>query len=196
MKDLISSGTRGQFRDLMTNSTLAAIRSAFQDEGFAPNPDTRYDDTSSRRTATQEYLESVAWSDPDHVARACRAFERLLIDWDDDEPHLKSFYSALRRDGCTFDPHGMITPPVGNGSLRPLKSMASLTDPSAIQEQLDRIQRAIIDDPAQAIGSAKELIESTAKVVLVERGHPVNDKDDLPALARAAQDALGCTRRL
>jgi hypothetical protein len=85
----------------------------------------------------------------------------------------------------------MITPPTGHGSLRPLKSMATLTDPTAIQEQLDRIQRAIIDDPAQAIGSAKELIESTAKVVLVERGRPVNEKDDLPALARAAQDALG-----
>jgi hypothetical protein len=105
MKDLISSSTRGQFRDLMTNSTVGAIRSAFQDEGFAPNPNTRYDDTSERRTATQEYLESVAWSDPDHVARACRVFERLLIGWAD-SPHLQRFYSHLRRDGCTLDPTG------------------------------------------------------------------------------------------
>lgn len=72
-----------------------------------------------------------------------------------------------------------------------LASLATLTDPSAIQEQLDRIQRAIIDDPALAIGSAKELVESTAKVVLIERGRTVNEKDDLPALARAAQEALG-----
>lgn len=72
-----------------------------------------------------------------------------------------------------------------------MPSLATLTDPSAIQEQLDRIQRAIIDDPALAIGSAKELVESTAKVVLIERGRTVNEKDDLPALARAAQEALG-----
>lgn len=55
----------------------------------------------------------------------------------------------------------------------------------------DSPYRAIIDDPALAIGSGKELVESTAKVVLIERGRPVNEKDDLPALTRAAQEALG-----
>jgi hypothetical protein len=40
------------------------------------------------------------------------------------------------------------------------------------------------------VGSAKELIESTAEVVLKERGQPVDDKDDLAALVRRAQQAL------
>ena len=192
MRELISTSTRGLFRSLMTDSTVGAISSAFQDEGFAPNPDCTYDDSSVRRTTTQERLESVSWTDPGHVARACRVFERLLIDWQD-VPYLQRFYDSLRRDGCSVDHPGtgLITPPTDNGSVRPLRSLATLTDPSAIQEQLDRIQRAIIDDPALAIGSAKELAESTAKVVLIERGRPVNDKDDLPALARAAQEALG-----
>jgi abortive infection Abi-like protein len=70
-------------------------------------------------------------------------------------------------------------------------AIAKLRDPAAIQEQLGRIQRAIMDDPALAIGSAKELVESTAKVVLLERGLPVNDKDDMPALVAQAQLALG-----
>jgi Abortive infection C-terminus len=35
------------------------------------------------------------------------------------------------------------------------------------------------------------LIESTAKTVLQERGFEVGDKDDLPALVREAQEALG-----
>jgi len=51
-------------------------------------------------------------------------------------------------------------------------------------------QGAIGDDPAQAVGSAKELIESTAKTVLIERGQPVNDKDDIAALIRKAQQSL------
>jgi hypothetical protein len=42
-----------------------------------------------------------------------------------------------------------------------------------------------------AIGTAKELIESTAKTVLQERGLGINDKDDLPALVKQAQEALG-----
>ena len=150
MKDLISPSTRGQFRQLMTDSTIAAISAAFHDAGFAPNPDCTYDDSSVRRTATQEYLEAV-----------------------------------------DYPGTGIITSPADHSPLRPLRALATLTDPTAIQEQLDRIQRAVIDDPALAIGSAKELIESTAKCVLIERGRPVNDKDDLPALARAAQEALG-----
>jgi hypothetical protein len=37
----------------MTNSTVGAIATAFQDEGFAPNPDSRYEDSSSRRSTAQ-----------------------------------------------------------------------------------------------------------------------------------------------
>jgi hypothetical protein len=191
VKDLIGTSTRGLFRNLMTDSTVGAITGAFHDEGFPPNPDCAYSDSSVRRLETQARLESVDWTDPGHVARACRVFEQLLLGWPDGT-YLDRFYASLRRDGCTVDypGTGLITPPADLG-MQPMRSLATLSDPTAIQEQLDRIQRAIIDDPALAIGSAKELVESTAKVVLLERGRTVNDKDDLPALARAAQDALG-----
>jgi len=66
-----------------------------------------------------------------------------------------------------------------------------VADPSAIREQLDHMRRAVSDDPALAVGSAKELIESTAKVVLVELGHVVDEKAALPELARSCQLALG-----
>ncbi|MGH3800847.1 MAG: abortive infection family protein [Pseudonocardiaceae bacterium] len=72
----------------------------------------------------------------------------------------------------------------------PQASLENLREPAAIQEQLRRIQRAINDDPALAVGSAKELIESTAKVVLIERGHAVDERADLPALVKEAQQAL------
>jgi hypothetical protein len=95
MKDLISSSTHGQFRDLMTDSTVGAIGSAFRDEGFAPNPDTSTATPASAAPPPRNTLDSVAWSDPGHVARACRVFERLLTDWSDG-PYLQRFYSALR----------------------------------------------------------------------------------------------------
>lgn len=72
----------------------------------------------------------------------------------------------------------------------PDRSISALRDPAAIQEQIGRIQRAIVDDPPLAVGSAKELVESTAKAVLLERGLAVDDKDDLPALVSKAQRAL------
>lgn len=99
------------------------------------------------------------------------------------------FLSSLRRDGYVLDEETGHLLPIG--PRLPNIALSDLKDPSAIREHLDRIQRAVIDDPALAIGSAKELIESTAKVVLIERGLPVNDKDDVPALIRQAQQALG-----
>lgn len=80
----------------------------------------------------------------------------------------------------------------GTRTNQPVNSIASLSnlrDPAAIQEQLRRIQRAINDDPALAVGSAKELIESAVKVVLIERGQAVDDEADL-SLVEGAQQAL------
>ena len=178
--------TRGLFRDLMTGSTFGAISAAFQDEGFAPNPDCTYEDTSVRRRRTQEYLESVNWTDPGHVARALRVFERLMedfeVEWTD------KVNRSLRQDGFVVNGNGAIVP--SGPQLLPL-SLSNLTDPAAILEQLERIRRAVFDDPPLAVGSAKELVESTAKVVLRERGLVVDDTDDVPALVSKAQRALG-----
>ena len=69
--------------------------------------------------------------------------------------------------------------------------IASLRNPAAIREQLARLARTAQSDPPLAIGTAKELIESTAKTVLEMRELEVNDKDDLPALVKQAQEALG-----
>jgi hypothetical protein len=47
------------------------------------------------------------------------------------------------------------------------------------------------DNPEQVIGSAKELIGSTAKLVLDQRGVAYSNNDDVTALIRRAQEALG-----
>ncbi|WP_461001709.1 abortive infection family protein [Streptomonospora sediminis] len=187
MTELIGRTTRGIFRDLMTGTTVGEIGAAFQDEGFAPNPDCSYEDSSIRRITTQTYLESVDWRDPNHVSRVLRVFDRLLDDYPLGELPQK-FWKSLRRDGYTQDREsGQIK---SIGPQFSTENLSGLKDSAAIREQLDRIQRALSDDPALAIGGAKELIESTAKVVLLERDKPVNTRDDLPALVRKAQDAL------
>jgi hypothetical protein len=192
-RPLVSSGARGAFRTLVTNSSVGAIATAFQDEGFAPNPDSRYEDSSSRRSTAQAYLESVDWTDHAHVERALRAFERLLLglrpDTGSSSLEWDQFVRAMKRDKHEVDGDGQIislvpAPRLAEGAL------AGLSDATAIREQLDRIGRSVNDDPALAVGSAKELIESTAKVVLSERGEPVDARDDIQDLIRRAQHAL------
>lgn len=81
--------------------------------------------------------------------------------------------------------------PLRHGVLRlPTWSLNAVSDPTAIVELLDRIRGALPQDPAQAIGAAKELIESTAKLVLIERKQEVPAGREISALVSRAADAL------
>ncbi len=50
------------------------------------------------------------------------------------------------------------------------EDLSALSDPGAIEDHLRRIQSSVATDPAHAIGAAKELVESTAKLVLNRPG--------------------------
>ncbi|WP_234709551.1 abortive infection family protein [Mycolicibacterium cosmeticum] len=60
----------------------------------------------------------------------------------------------------------------------------------ALDEQLERLLRAE-DDPALAIGSAKDLLEAIAKFVLDELDWPHSEKDDFSKLWYFARERLG-----
>lgn len=189
-RELVSRRTRTAFRELGAGFVLREIDDLWQDEGFAPSLDTQ-DLSGERRTRYQSYLDSVDWTDPNHVGRALRAFERTA---GRSEPNLTLRFEALatiQQDGYAVVDEGLRV------TLRPRSlelrdgALAALSDPAAVHEGLERITRAVEDgDYAQAIGSSKELVESTAKLVLRECGLPVNDKDDLPQLVAQAQLAL------
>lgn len=170
----------------MTDSTVGEIEQAFYDEGFQPVSDPSYQDSGARRTRTQEYLHGIDWSDQAEVSRALRVFERLLHGFS--EESLSQLRRSLRRDGYELSERGdiePIDPRLSDGAL------SNLRDASAILDHLRRIQRGLVEDPAQVIGSAKELIESTAKLVLQERDCSFGEDDKLPALINRAQEALG-----
>jgi hypothetical protein len=116
------------------------------------------------------------------VTRALRVFGRLMHGHE--SPYAEQLRHSLRRDGYVTDPDsGHI---MSAGPMFAAGTLAGLKDASAIREQLDASRARSL-----AMGSAKELIESTAKAVLAERGLPVSDKADLPELVRQAQQAFG-----
>lgn len=188
--DLVSRATRRAFRELVTSSTrLLEIDGMWQDEGFAPGPDN--EEPGQRRSRYQSYLDAVDWTHKPQVARALRVFEMTAQGISAE--HTKKAFDLLRHDGYEVSNDGRITggPPVSASPMRE-QPLANLGEAVAIREHLDRIGRALEnEDPAQAIGSAKELVESTAKVVLSKLGEPVNEKDSLPALVSQASRALG-----
>jgi hypothetical protein len=200
MPEMINSRVRVAIRGLMSNTLLREIDEMWQDEGFAPSPEPIEPPLGGERvTRFQEYLNAVDWTDTGHVTRALRVFEVALeplfkpLEGSELTPwqtgQLDRVRKLLDRDGYTLTEDGKIVGgPVAviAGSL-----LSGLTDPEVIHEHLERITAALErDDPAQVIGSAKELVESTAKIVLRQCGHPVDEKDDLPALVAQAQQAL------
>jgi hypothetical protein len=180
----------------MSGTVLREIDEMWQDELFAP-PQEREPVGGERVTHFQRYIDRVDWTDPNHVTRALRVFEvaiRHLFDhpdrpnWDPSE-NIERLRRLFARDGYTIDHEGRISggPPI----VLEHEHLSDLRDATVIFEHLDRIDHAVTrDDPALAIGSAKELVESTAKVVLSERSVPFDNSADLPKLVRMAEEAL------
>lgn len=75
-------------------------------------------------------------------------------------------------------------------NLDHLKSTATAFDAKHLAEQIRRIENSINNDPALAIGTAKELIETCCKTILAERGKPVLGTPDIPALTKATLKEL------
>ncbi|UGT70795.1 abortive infection family protein [Nocardia gipuzkoensis] len=195
--ELVNKRTREAVRDQMSGTVLREVDEMWQDELFAPPEQDPEPVGGERVTRFQGYLDQVDWTDPGQVSRALRVFEVALRhlfhhpwapDWDPSE-NIERLRRLFARDGYTFDNQGRITggPPI---VLR-REDLGDLRDATVIFEHLDRIDHAVSrDDPALAIGSAKELVESTAKLVLRERGVPFDSGHDLPKLARMAEEAL------
>ena len=78
----------------------------------------------------------------------------------------------------------------GQVNLDHLKSTASSFDAKHLAEQIRRIENSINDDPALAIGTAKELVETCCKTILSERGKPVTGTPDIPKLTKATLKEL------
>ncbi|WP_176218360.1 abortive infection family protein [Saccharomonospora piscinae] len=180
----------------MSGTTLREIDEMWQDEYFPPAEDPE-PVGGQRVTRFQGYLDQVDWTDEGHVSRAVRVFEvalRFLFKIPDN-PHwdpsnnIQRIRKLLARDGYELTTNGRI---VGSPTIVVTdRLLSNLKDPLVIQDHLSRIATAIErDDPAQVIGSAKELVESTAKVVLRETGHDFTENTKLPDLVRRAQEAL------
>jgi len=73
--------------------------------------------------------------------------------------------------------------------LEEIERAGEIHDVVELNQQIARIRRSIPDDPALAVGSAKELLETVMKTILAEYGCST-DSDDIPALLKRVQKVL------
>ena len=72
----------------------------------------------------------------------------------------------------------------GTVTLDDLKKTAVTFDAKHLSEQIRRIEQSIETDPALAIGTAKELVETACKTILAERGKAVSGTPDIALLTK------------
>ncbi|MFD3941780.1 abortive infection family protein [Streptomyces sp. NPDC058579] len=193
-RELVSPATRNAFRSLATDLTVRIVAELWEDHGFAPIPpeELKYEDPGQRRTMFMLYAEGVDWSDPDHVRRALLVFEDFIRAYrepgqQDTPKWWEDIRVRLERDGFALDESGKIlwaAPPVL------VRDLSSLSDPSGITIELERIRRDLTTDPPGAIGAAKQLIEATAKTALRELAIEIDNNAALPSLISTVQKSL------
>lgn len=116
------------------------------------------------------------------------------------------FNRQLRPDGYVLAPASYISgKPIYAGSritashspatALSLPTRTLLEDHAALLDHLDAIDRDIKTDPAGAIASAKELVETMYKLILDKRRVEYSTKDDLPGLYKKVAGELGLDKK-
>lgn len=105
--------------------------------------------------------------------------------------HFEHITRYLKRDGFIYE-DGKIQAVGSSLPLEKLEDLAGSLDIPSLTRQIQRITDAVEEDPSLAIGTAKELTETTCKTILAERGLPY-DHLDLVKLVGAVRKELKLT---
>lgn len=118
---------------------------------------------------------------------------KLRTFWEDEPDHIVGKV-LLQLDEIVSDPQGQGIANrllVGAISFDDLAQNADSFGATQIQQQIKRMEQSIEPDPALAIGTAKDLIETCCKTILAERGIPLPQKSpDISDLTKAVMREL------
>ena len=156
--------------------------------------------SGERRSLVEEYYASINWSDLSDVRKILNVYQDTLNDIDEelgDNTGIDSYLEkartrlikCLKRDGYEYV-GGRIRPSGQAVILDSFDSSTKSYDEKHFSEYTIRIKNSIDTDPALAIGSAKELVEATLKIILNKLGTGFNKNDDIPKLLKKVQKEL------
>lgn len=139
----------------------------------------------SRGTSKANKLREFWRIEPDHLVGKSLA---ALIEHVEESPGYAGFSKEKKNllDSCKAIVNRLLS---GTVHLEHLKETVSF-DAKHLADQIRRMQLSVHSDPALAIGTAKELIETCCKTILAERGKSIPGKPDIPDLTKATLKEL------
>jgi hypothetical protein len=197
---VISKQTRLAFREHLVGWTLRTISDLFDAADVARgSPEGVIG--GARRALVEEYYASVDWSSAPDTRKVLRVYEEVLqtIEARLAEPmpgvpattfkkEFDKLVNLLRRDGFIYE-SGRLLPTAGI-DLHTLPIASTAVDRHTLHDHIKRIEGNVESDPSQAVGSTKELVETVAKLVLVQYGHDPEQHDTLQQLVKHAFKCL------
>lgn len=198
IKEFVPAGIRVFVRDMTSGIVLREIRSMWESEGFTePSP---IEPIGGERVSLYEaYIRQVDWTSHAQVERALRVFQETLLEvWDSwpeefsatRDREFEKLTRKIEAAGLKVSEKWLIQPQLGL-QFSP-EDLKGISDPGAIYVHLDRLSRALRDsDPESVIGQAKELVETTAKLILRERKVEYDAKLEMRPLLKKAQRSVG-----
>jgi hypothetical protein len=194
--DLISKETRGAFREHLVSWTLRTISNLFAKDIPRGQPTGLVD--GARRSLVSDYYAGIDWTSAKDIRKVVKVYERILnsIDPEDGDPvpapyetrQLRKLTNLLRRDGYIYENRRLLT--TSRMDLAGIPEATTLVDARTLHEHLERIAESVGADSSQAVGSAKELVETVAKHILIHYGQDPEQYDTIQQLVKHALKCL------
>jgi Abortive infection C-terminus len=193
VRPLISRKTLIEFREYMTGWVLRQIDDEFSAAGIPAASSTNVDVRSgARRLQVELYYASLDLTKPADAARLALVFENVISLGTRAYPERAAELIAwIEKDGYAYE-GGRLRRKAFSGTQH-IASKFAVADASSIHDEIRRIEDSIVSDPALAIGSSKELIETVCKTILDAKGEIYTKNADLSELVKAATKALKMT---
>jgi hypothetical protein len=200
--NLISAGTRVDFREALTSFTLQQIKDIFAAGDFEPNLDHQPPVSGQRRTLIEQYFVNIDLTDPRHMQRLLSVFDELLLrlgkgPWDTIQTQqvtINSLQARMESDGFTFENGRFASTKLTRRTvLTPL--LISLTEESITEHREKANFKIEAGDASGAITSAYTLVEGFLKQMYqTVSGIPFKESEgDIRALYGAVAEQLNLT---
>ena len=197
-QDVITRRARVLLAEELSSWSLGDINRWFADAGveLRPDPETNVNSGSSLVSA---YLKSLDFTLPSDAAKFIKVANPVVREiehmWEyrishtstpdpkDDHHPLVDLLSEMDRCGFPWSRSEFVDATL-SARLADVKVYAETFELSHLAEHIHRIEQSLATDPGQAIGSAKEMVETVAKTLLKARGVSHGTGDDLLVLGR------------
>ena len=194
-KNLISAGTRVEFREVLASHSLREIDDIFAGGEFKARLDYDPQVSGQRRTLVEQYFANIDLADADDMRHLLAVFEeavfRLGTQTNDTaaQQKIKLLVERMQRDGFDFK-EGRFTPRRAAAPAVKTPNLVALTE-EAIAEQIEKARQKIDSDPAGAITNAYTLVEHVIKAVLKKAGVTYKETEgDIRSLYAVASASL------